>query len=187
MRDDDERALSHFETAAQQSETAEDRERATWGEFVAAVQLERPAAHAHLEAMREAEHRSPAWDVRVATGELLLATRFSGLRSIDECIRTYSCYVNSSADPLIHTSFLNHYAHALTCAAHYDKAQEAIAREGGLFSQCALPSGTDWISQYLSRGSWRRVVFSDSDYTRAQAASWSASAHKLWNFVTTLC
>jgi LuxR family maltose regulon positive regulatory protein len=129
MRDDDERALSHFETAAQQSETAEDRERATWGEFVAAVQLERPAAHAYLEAMREAEHRSPAWDVRVATGELLWATRFSGLRNIDECTRKYSCYVNSLADPLIHTSFLNHYAHALTCAAHYDKAQEAIARE----------------------------------------------------------
>jgi LuxR family maltose regulon positive regulatory protein len=129
LRDDDERALMHFQAAARNGRVDEDRERAIWGAFVAAVQLERPDAYGYLSKMKEDVHEATSSEVRIATGELLWAARFAGLGDIDEWLTRYACFVNTRTDPLIHTSFLNHYAYALTSAARYREAQEAIARE----------------------------------------------------------
>jgi len=129
LRDDDERALKHFEAAAEHSRLSDDLERAVWGEFVAAVQLERPDAYAHLKEMKGAVSQSTSSEIRIATGELLWATRFAGLGDIEEWITRYACFESSRTDPLIHTSFLNHYAYALAAASHYNEARGAIARE----------------------------------------------------------
>ena len=129
LRDDDERALRHFEAAAERSQLPEDRERAVWGKFVAAVQLERPDAYAYLTEMKSAASQSTSSEIRIATGELLWATRFAGLGDIDDWLTRYACFENTRTDPLIHTSFLNHYAYALAAAAHYGEAQAALARE----------------------------------------------------------
>jgi LuxR family transcriptional regulator, maltose regulon positive regulatory protein len=129
LRDDDKRALTHFQAAAKHGDLAEDRERAIWGAFVAAVQLERPDAYGYLSEMKQAIDQATSSEVRIATGELLWATRFAGLGDIDEWQTRYACFVNTRTDPLIHTSFLTHYAYALASAAHYDEAQVAIARE----------------------------------------------------------
>ena len=129
LRDDDERALEHFQAAADQSRLPKDRERAIWGEFVAAVQLERPGAYAYLTEMKSEVNQSTSSEIRIATAELLWATRFAGLGDIDEWLTRYACFENTRTDPLIHTSFLNHYAYALAAAAHYNEAQAVIARE----------------------------------------------------------
>jgi LuxR family maltose regulon positive regulatory protein len=128
LRDDDERALQHFQHAAKHASSPDDQERAIWGEFVTAVQLERPDAYEYLAEMKRRKRELPS-EVRVATGELLWAARFSGLGRIEEWITRYSCFLNSKTDPLIHTSFLNHYAHVLACSGNYETAQSAIARE----------------------------------------------------------
>jgi ATP/maltotriose-dependent transcriptional regulator MalT len=129
LRDDDERALTHFQVAVECSTPGEDRERAVWGRFISAVQVERADSYSYLAQMKSAEDQPISTQVRIATGELLWATRFAGLGSIEDWITRYACHVTTRTDPLIHTSFLTHYAYALTCAALYEEAQSVIKRE----------------------------------------------------------
>jgi LuxR family transcriptional regulator, maltose regulon positive regulatory protein len=129
LRDEDERALSHFQIAAEHAEERDDRERAIWGEFLAAMELERADAQTYLAEMKRQTDPSSSWELRLASGELLWATRFSGLGDIDKWITRYACFVNARADPLVHTSFLHYYGYALVCAAHFAKAATTVAQE----------------------------------------------------------
>ena len=129
LRDDDRRAFTYFQQGAAHATDGDDMERTLWGTFVAAVQLERPEAHDYLVAMNELEQPRVSTDLRKATGELVWAIRFAGIGDIDDWIARYDCYCDVQADPRIHTSFLHHFAYALACSAHYQKARAVIRQE----------------------------------------------------------
>jgi ATP/maltotriose-dependent transcriptional regulator MalT len=129
LRDDDERAFTYFQEGAKHATDGDEKERTLWGTFVAAVQLERPEAHDYLVAMNELEHPRISTDLRKATGELVWAIRFAGIGDVNNWIARYDCYRNAEADPRIHTSFLHHFAYALACSAHYQKARAVIRHE----------------------------------------------------------
>jgi DNA-binding CsgD family transcriptional regulator len=129
LRDDDRRAFTYFQEGATHATDDDDRERTLWGTFVAAVQLERPEAHDYLVAMNELEQPRISTHLRKATGELVWAIRFAGIGDIDDWIARYECYRDVQADPRIHTSFLHHFAYAMACSAHYQKARAVIRQE----------------------------------------------------------
>jgi ATP/maltotriose-dependent transcriptional regulator MalT len=121
-------AMSSFEHARLSAETDEDRRKAIWGQFLAALDRESDDAVALLSEFEEASGSRADDLLRVQNGRLHLGMRLgsvaSGLRGAEVAAKM----VEEARDPVTRASFWHVYSGALRLAARYDEALEASQR-----------------------------------------------------------
>jgi len=121
-------ASSNFEQARTTAQTPEDRRKAIWGQFLAALDCESDSAVDFLSEFEETSGSEADDLLRVQNGRLHLGMRLgsvaSGLRGAEVAANS----VGDARDPVTRVSFWHVYSGALRLAARYDEALAASER-----------------------------------------------------------
>lgn len=163
--DDVNNAALSFELARRTAQTQGDRQKAIWGQFLAALDCESDEA-ASLLAEFELASGSTADDIlRIQNGRLHLGMRIGsvtvGLRGA-EAIATL---VTEARDPVVRASFWHVYSGALRLAAKYDDALKAAEKAIGEIERFELGFARGYIE--ISRA---LAYMGVSEYDAAAAA-----------------
>src|SRR5919198_5057913 len=99
---------------------------ALWGEFLAALELERQDVSERLREFSAVSPHDPETRVRTAAGRLVLGTRVGPLRPALFEAAAVRVLVPEVTDPSIRSSFWHAHAAALSLAGDYTEALEAV-------------------------------------------------------------
>ena len=121
-------ASEFAENARQAAVTPRDEKDALWGLFHSGIELGDEQVSGLLRKMERLRPLTPTDEIRIAGGELFLASRWGGT---ERAIGNAQALARSlpAADPMVETAFLNSYAEALILAGRYDEALAAIEVE----------------------------------------------------------
>jgi hypothetical protein len=100
-------ALALHRRAARCARTHADRKDAIWGQFLAAIQLEAPVAHALVQKVQELHGLTAEGTLRLATARLLVAATGDHVGDVVEATRPVVHLVDRCSDAKIRTSFLS--------------------------------------------------------------------------------
>jgi LuxR family transcriptional regulator, maltose regulon positive regulatory protein len=120
-------ARQQFTLAEKHAQTARDRQRALWGQFISTVELGADGATEILHEFEHAETRSVDHLVRVHNGRIYLQTRTGPLRPAVDQARSVAPLVDQARDPLVRVSFLHIYSGALRLTSQYRESADALA------------------------------------------------------------
>jgi len=121
-------ALTYCGRAKATAATARDTKAALWGLFNAAADLEDEGADSFLNEMESLRPLTLTDQMRLVGGRTFFASRWGGLMPTLGPARALINGI-SRADPIIQTSFLNHYALGLILAAEYGDALRSVELE----------------------------------------------------------
>lgn len=130
QRDEFNRAFEFHRQALEVGRSRAAVRKATWGQFLSAVQLEMlDEANRLLGDLRSLSDGSADARIQLATGKLLIAGRGEGFsqETLAEA-RGVLGLIPHSTDPKISSSFIHLTANALATAAYYDEALQLIYR-----------------------------------------------------------
>lgn len=123
-----ERTARHVELAAKLATTAETREGAAWGRFLAALEHQSPRLPALLRSYQSIARPGVDQTLTSASGEISVALVSGGLAEALDAGAVALSVAQGSADPVRHTSVLSVYSYALVAAARYESAIRAAER-----------------------------------------------------------
>jgi DNA-binding CsgD family transcriptional regulator/tetratricopeptide (TPR) repeat protein len=124
--------------------TRRDVREALWGQFLCAVEGERPEGRALLDQFAEAVDRQPGELIRIETGEILLAVR--GLRDISTELLSTIHLADNVNDCLSESSFLNVWMGLAVYFGRYREALEMASRQRKLVEDFRL----DFVVPHLN-------------------------------------
>jgi LuxR family transcriptional regulator, maltose regulon positive regulatory protein len=119
-------ALAYFHSARETAETPLDARNALWGEFLAALELERSDVSGKLREFAAVSPHDPDTRIRTAAGRLALATRKGNLRPALLDAAAVSGLVSEASDPTVRSAFWHAYAAALSLAGEHSDALDAV-------------------------------------------------------------
>ena len=129
-------ASSLLSNALETARTKRDIREALWGQFLCAVEGERPEGRALLDQFAEAVDRHPGDLMRIETGEILLAMR--GLRDISTNLLSTIHLADNVNDCLSESSFLNGWMGLAVYFGRYGEALEIASRQRALVENYRL-------------------------------------------------
>jgi LuxR family transcriptional regulator, maltose regulon positive regulatory protein len=119
-------ALEYFRSARETAKAPLDSRNALWGEFLAALELERHDVSDRLEEFSVGSPHDPDTRLRAAAGRLALATRVGNLKPALLEAAAVRDLVAQVSDPTVRSSFWHADAAALALAGLYSEALEAV-------------------------------------------------------------
>jgi ATP/maltotriose-dependent transcriptional regulator MalT len=131
-----ERASDLLSKALETASTKRDIREALWGQFLCAVEGERPDGPDLLDQFSEAADRHPGNLMRIKTGEIFLAVR--GLREVSPELLSAIHLADNVNDCLSESSFLNGWMGLAVYFGRYGEALETGRRQRGLIKSFRL-------------------------------------------------
>jgi LuxR family maltose regulon positive regulatory protein len=125
---DDEASYQCFERAYNTSSNRDSRQRALWGQFIAALAVDELDADIPLSAYAAGAQASPSELIRLHQARLLIAGREGGLHAAVESARPLIGLLPRVDDPMVRTAFVTALANSLGLTGQYDAAIELIRR-----------------------------------------------------------
>jgi DNA-binding CsgD family transcriptional regulator/tetratricopeptide (TPR) repeat protein len=163
--DDVDNAARSFELAHRTAQTQADRQKAIWGEFLAALDRESDEATTLLSEFELASGSTADDILRIQNGRLHLGMRIGsvtvGLRGAE----AIASLVTGARDPVVRASFWHVYSGALRLAARYDDALKAAEQAIGEIARFELGFARGYIE--ISRA---LAYMGVSDYDAAAAS-----------------
>jgi len=135
-------ALRHHADAERFATTPRAIERAIWGQFTAAIQLEAEGAAAHIDRLEERGDASADVLMRLACGRLTLASLAGSLTAALSADEKYLHLRTDASDPLVETSFIYRYAYTCVSVGRYTEALEWAQRGDDIARTAGLPFAT---------------------------------------------
>jgi len=130
------RAAFLLNKALETAQTKRDVREALWGQFLCAVESERPAGRALLDQFAKAVDRHAGDQMRIEAGEILLAMR--GLREISTDLLATIHLADHVNDCLSESSFLNSWMGLAVFFGRYKEALEMASRQRALVDNYRL-------------------------------------------------
>jgi LuxR family maltose regulon positive regulatory protein len=136
LRGDLDRASSLLSKALESALTSRDVREASWGQFLCAVETERPDSSALLEQFAETVDRHPGDLMRIKTGEIFLALR--GLREVSTDLLSTIHLADHVNDCMSESSFLNGWMGLAIYFGRYREVLEVSCRQRALIENFRL-------------------------------------------------
>ena len=149
-----EQSRSHAKAACELSQSPATKAAALWAMFTEAIDDERVEAQSILDAFREIELDSSERVLRAAQGSLLLGSLGGNLETPLEDAEVACSALEPGVEPLVQTSFLNAYSHALATCARYDAALDAAEKGDNLANE----HGLEFVRRYALINKARALI-----------------------------
>lgn len=122
-----EEALEYHRHAESAATSPSDSLRAVWGQYAACTQYEIGDPRPYLERFHDLDDGAVPTQVRIATGELNIATLEGQLLTAVRKYERYRHFLDQTHDPLVTTSFLHRMAWTCVLAGRYRDALQYIS------------------------------------------------------------
>jgi ATP/maltotriose-dependent transcriptional regulator MalT len=130
MDDRSQTALQLYERAAATATDRFDRNQANWGRFITQVDLGmREDAISTMKTLAEGQSPTAEERLRNAQAQLVIATRWGGIRAAVSNAKRHRRFLDKSRDALVRTAFLHMFGGALCLSAEYTEALEQARAE----------------------------------------------------------